>query len=108
MRVIASLSAGGAALEDDERALAALRGNKAHRLLLAFAAGRQPTADVLQFVRRAREEFGAGRPIVVALLEARDDGTLSPADPEEHAIWRRSLGTLGDAHLWVETAPEVP
>lgn len=94
------LPAGGADLEDDVRALDGLRG--ATRVAFVAAAGQQPTADVLGFLRQARDRIGAGKPIVVGLLEIRADGAVGVIAADERRAWDRALGALGDAHLWVD------
>ncbi len=98
--VRALLRAGGADLDDDTRALAGLSG--ATRVVVVAPAGQQPTADVLDFVRRARERIGGGRPIVVGLLEIRVDGSAGQIGDDERLAWDRALGGLGDPHLWVD------
>jgi hypothetical protein len=103
VRVVATLTAGGASLDGDAKTLRALAAHAPQRALVVFAAGQQPTADSLNFVRAVRTALGAGRPIVVVLADAGADGAFADAEPEEHAIWRRSLAGLGDPHLWLET-----
>ncbi|MEO6594794.1 MAG: DUF2868 domain-containing protein [Planctomycetota bacterium] len=103
VRVIATLSAGGTSLAGDAQALQALAARKPQRTLVVFAAGQQPTQDTLAFASSIRGALGVGRPIVVLLAQATADGAFTDAEPEEHAIWRRSLGTLGDPYLWLET-----
>ncbi len=98
--VRAVLPAGSADLEDDVRALDGLRG--ATRVAFVAAAGQQPTADVLGFLRQARDRIGAGKPIVVGLLEIRADGAVGVIAADERRAWDRALGALGDAHLWVD------
>ena len=98
--VRAVLPAGGAELEDDDRALLGLRG--ATRVAFVAAAGQQPTADVLDFLRSVREQIGSGRPLVVGLLELGRDGATGKVAAEERAAWERALGALGDAHLWID------
>ncbi|MDA1221035.1 MAG: DUF2868 domain-containing protein, partial [Planctomycetota bacterium] len=98
--VRAVLPAGGAELEDDDRALLGLRG--ATRVAFVAAAGQQPTADVLDFLRSVREQIGSGRPLVVGLLELGRDGATGQVAAEERAAWERALGALGDAHLWID------
>jgi hypothetical protein len=102
-RIVATLPVGGASLAGDDQALKELGRQKPQRVLMVFAAGQQPTADTLAFLRAARGALGAGRPIVVLLAEDAGQGAFRDAEPEEQAIWRRSLGTLGDPHLWIET-----
>ena len=102
-----TMLAGGAALDADERALATIGRAKPQRLVLAFAAGQQPTTDALGFVRRARLALGSAKPIVVTLIDLRTDASLADADDQERAIWRRSLTALADAHLWVEALEQA-
>lgn len=94
--------AGGADLAADESAVDALRQAGATRVAFVAAAGQQPTADVLGFLRVVRAALGAGRPIVVGLLDIGADGSCIDAADDERAAWRRALGTLDDPHLWVE------
>jgi hypothetical protein len=98
--VRALLPAGGADLDGDDRAIAGLRG--ASRVAFVAAAGQQPTADVLGFLRQARAQVGAGRPIVVGLLELSGDGGVGHIKLDERHAWDRALGGLGDPHLWVD------
>jgi hypothetical protein len=51
-------------------------------------------------VRSVRGKLGATRPLLV-LLAGSANG-LADAEPDEQAIWRRSLGTLGDPYLWLD------
>jgi hypothetical protein len=102
LAIDAPLAVGGAVLADDERALQQLAARPPQRALVVFAPGQQPTADTLAFLRGVRARLGAGKPIVAVLGGAGSDGALRDAEPDEHTIWKRSLGTLGDAHLWLE------
>lgn len=103
----ASHGVGGADLSVDEHAIDAMRKDRASRVLFVAAAGQQPTADVVEFLGGVRKAIGAGKPIVVSLLEISAGGTCRNASEAELAQWSRSLGSLEDAHLWV--APlEVP
>lgn len=103
-----SFAVGGASLDDDAAALSAIRDARPPRAIVCFAAGQPPTADVLAFLRDLRGALGAGRPIVVLSIETPTPGRFVDALPEELAIWRRSLGTLGDAQLWLETLEASP
>ncbi|MBI5851168.1 MAG: DUF2868 domain-containing protein [Planctomycetes bacterium] len=98
-----TLAVGGASLDADRAALRRIGEVRPPRAVVTFAAGQQPTADALAFLRDLRVALGAARPIVVVLVDQKDGARFGDALAEEHAIWRRSLGTLGDAHLWLET-----
>jgi hypothetical protein len=101
LRVLAALPVGGASLAGDDTALQQLAQHAPQRALVVFAAGQQPTAEALSFVRSVRGKLGATRPLLV-LLAGSANG-LADAEPDEQAIWRRSLGTLGDPYLWLDT-----
>jgi len=107
LRVLAALPAGGASLAGDDTALQQLAQHAPQRALVVFAAGQQPTADALTFVRSVRGKLGAARPLLVLLAGSAKD-PLADAEPDEQAIWRRSLGTLGDAYLWLDTLGARP
>lgn len=94
--------AGGADLVADDQAIARATGGTQGRIVVAVAAGHQPTRDVLGFLRRLRQAAGSSRPLLVTLLEPMADGTFAAAEPDEHAAWRRSLGALDDPYLWVD------
>ena len=100
-------TAGGADLAADAQAAQALQKAGATRVVLVAAAGQQPTADVLEFTASLRSAIGSARPLIIGLVEIRPSGFIADADADERAAWRRALGTLDDAHLWVE-AMELP
>ncbi len=96
-------SVGGADLAADDTALASLRGAELARVVLVVDAGQQPTKDALRFLVSLRQTLGAGRPIAVVVVERAIDGSVDrDADPEEREVWRRSLASLGDTHLWLQ------
>jgi len=94
--------AGGAALEADDRAIAELAALGPARVVLVVAAGHQPTADVLGFLRRLRAALATKITMVVGLLDIGADGAMRDADEGERDAWRRALAPLDDPYLWVE------
>ena len=63
-----------------------------------------PTTDVLEFLRFVRKAIGEHKPITIGLLDVQADGTCRNATADEHDQWRRSIASLDDAHMWLETA----
>lgn len=101
------LGAGGEEVAADEAALVELRKAGAARVHFVAAAGQQPTADVVDFLRRVRAILGANRPFVVSLLDLGPDGRAAVVPDDELAIWRRALGALDDPYLWVEALDDA-
>lgn len=96
------VEAGTADLVTDEDAIRRASGHRAARVAFLAAAGHQPTGDVLAFLGRLRAAVGPTVPIVVGLVDFASDGELLDAEEDERAAWKRSLGALDDAYLWVE------
>ena len=95
-------AAGTADLDADRAAVRAVGQAKVARVAFVAAAGHQPTADVLAFLRLLRAELQGSTPVVVGLVDFSADGTFHDAEPDELEAWRRSLGALDDPYLWVE------
>ncbi len=93
------LAVGGANLADDDDAVRRLANAKADRVLLALAAGSQPTKDVLDLLRVLRQRLGPRARLSVAL--ATDDATTQLAN-EELAGWRACLDRQADPYLALE------
>lgn len=97
-----TFAAGAADLAADGQALQALQKASASRVVVAFAAGLQPTAEVVGFLRSLRSALGPGRPLMVVLLAETGDA-IADAEAEERSVWQRSLAAVMDPHLWLAT-----
>jgi hypothetical protein len=104
----ARVAAGTADVEDDARAIATARSRPFDRAIVVFAAGCQPNAEILAFLRELRTAMGGAKRIVVLVVasEAGASGVTHrfvDAESAELDIWRRSLASLADPFLAVDT-----
>ena len=70
-------------------------------LVLLAESWEAPSRAVTGFLAALRRAVGARRPIVVALLDARD-GRWSAPTPDDRDVWERTVAQLADPYVRVE------
>jgi hypothetical protein len=96
------LAVGGSDLAADAHAVQTLRANGAQRVLLAVAAGGQPTKDILELLRELRRQLGARAHLGVVVVDVdapATDHATATGDAQELAGWRASIERLADPYL---------
>ena len=103
--------AGGSAPVDNDRQLAetiAAELPPDTGVALLVKAWEPPLMELVDFLRLLRNALPDRTPIMVFPLGVEAEDALTGGTPDQSAVWRRKIDSIGDPWVTVGSAPEVP